>query len=66
MRVRLAQPAENLPANRVGKRFVNRVDVERHWGGFHGLQQQAGAAPVSAQTPASLRDELYIVFLRYA
>jgi hypothetical protein len=34
MRVRLAQPAENLPANRVGQGFVDRVDIGVHLGSF--------------------------------
>jgi hypothetical protein len=34
MRVRLAQPAENLPADRVGERFVDRVEIGRHVDGF--------------------------------
>jgi hypothetical protein len=42
VRVRLAQPAENLSPYRVGKRFVDRVDIERHVGQFLGHQQPAG------------------------
>ena len=40
MRIRLAQPAENLPPYGVGKRFVNRVDIERHVDRFSGHQLQ--------------------------
>lgn len=34
MRVRFPQPAKNLPADRVGKGFVNRVDIGLHLGSF--------------------------------
>lgn len=40
MRARLAQPAENLPAYGVRKRFVDRVDIERHVDRFSGHQLQ--------------------------
>jgi hypothetical protein len=34
MHARLAQPAENLPADRVGQRFVDRVEIGCHVDGF--------------------------------
>src|SRR5579872_918243 len=64
MRIWLAQPAENLPPYRVGKRFVNRVDIERHVGRFRAStsdrQQQAGVAHACGHASASLQDESYI------
>jgi hypothetical protein len=66
MRVRLPQPAENLPADRVGKRFVDRVDIGFHLGFVQAIRQQAAGTPEGVDASASLHDEVYIVILRYA